>query len=81
MKKTIKVLGYFSFFILIIGCFSYIQRFELTKIFLELPEYEYTDVEISSLKVPMRDGVELHTRVLMPKGPGPWPTVQLHYIK
>ena len=75
MKKTIKVLGYFSFFILIIGCFSYIQRFELTKIFLELPEYEYTDVEISSLKVPMRDGVELHTRVFMPKGPGPWPTV------
>jgi len=75
MKNTLKMLAYISLFMLIVGSIAYLKRYDLTQKLLELPAYEYTDIKVTTIKVPMRDGIELQTSVFKPEGQGPWPTV------
>lgn len=56
---------------------GYLLRFELLSWQLELPAWTHRVGAERSLRVAMRDGVELATTVFEPAGEGPWPTVFL----
>ena len=42
---------------------------------LDLPDFEAEAGERHTVRVPMPDGARLHTRVQLPEGDGPWPTL------
>lgn len=61
--------------VLVLAGLAYLGRFEAARWYFELPPYSHDAGPIRSVMLPMRDGVRLHTRISVPEGEGPWPTV------
>jgi predicted acyl esterase len=55
--------------------FGYFQFPHLVRLVLDAPPFTAKAGEHRTVRVPMRDGVELETHVFFPKGEGSWPTI------
>lgn len=61
----------------LLASLAYFGRQEVFRVALELPAYSQPAGPRQVYEVPMRDGVRLHTQVILPKGVGPWPVIIL----
>ena len=72
MKKYI--LGLFALLLLLLGSALY-ARHELFRRAAGLPEFTTADWVASTVELPMRDGVKLHTEIFVPSGVDRAPTI------
>ena len=54
---------------------AYWQRANIARAYLDLPPFTSGAQPVIEQRVKMRDGIELATRVFLPDGKGPWPTL------
>lgn len=54
---------------------DYVAEPQIRKALGEMPEFRNDAQPVETIRVPMRDGIELETHVYRPQGAGPWPTI------
>ncbi len=75
MKRTLRIAAFAVLGLVIIAAGLYFGRLQVLGYQLDLPSYTHDVGSEEVVRVAMRDGVELNTKVLQPSGTGPWPTV------
>ena len=70
------VVGGLLLLLLVVGV-AFVGRYELFRRLHQLPAYTHDGGDVTTVMVPMDDGVALHTRIVRPAGDGPAPTVLL----
>ncbi len=75
MARFLKLVAALVGVLLLLAGAGYLLRFELLRWRLDLPAWSHAAAGERTLRVVMRDGVELNTIVFEPEGRGPWPTV------
>jgi len=58
-----------------LGGAAWLLRFEIARLHEGLPAYSHEPGAVFEEQVAMRDGARLNTRIALPDGPGPWPTI------
>ena len=75
MRRWLRIAGFLVVGVALLLAAAYAARFELLRYQLGLPSYTHRLASERDVRVAMRDGTELQTKVYEPTGEGPWPTV------
>ncbi|NND69603.1 MAG: CocE/NonD family hydrolase [Halioglobus sp.] len=73
--KLLKGTLFLALLLAVLACVAYWQRTALARVYLELPAFTTDARPLITQRVNMRDGTALATRIYLPEGDGPWPTI------
>lgn len=75
LRGAAKLLLGLGALVLVVVAIAFVARFEIFRRLNDLPPYTHDGGDITTVMVPMPDGVALHTRIVRPAGDGPVPTL------